>query len=106
MGLSQWVKKNILDYAFSSAGTPWNFVFPVAAWLIWKDINDLIFNSKSQLPGNLYFYIISFARRVISSIAAPWPISQRIYKNEVLINWSCPPQDSRGVSFSRLVRPD
>ncbi|KAJ1419777.1 Reverse transcriptase zinc-binding domain [Sesbania bispinosa] len=31
MGLSQWVKKNILDYAFSSAGTPWNFVFPVAA---------------------------------------------------------------------------
>ncbi|KAJ1424210.1 Ribonuclease H domain [Sesbania bispinosa] len=46
-------------------GTPWNFVFPIAA---------------------------CYARRVISSIAAPWPISQRIYKNEVLINWTCPPK--------------
>ncbi|KAJ1378317.1 Ribonuclease H-like superfamily [Sesbania bispinosa] len=92
MGLHQWVKKNLLDFSFSATDTPWSFVYPTAVWLIWKDRNDLIFNKKTELPGNLFFHIISYARRVISSIAAPWPISQRIYKNEILVNWTCPPK--------------
>ncbi|KAJ1375402.1 Reverse transcriptase zinc-binding domain [Sesbania bispinosa] len=92
LGLDNWMKKNLLDISINVAGTPWSFIFPVAVWLIWKDRNNLIFNSKTDLPSNLFFRIISHARRIISTIASPCPISQRIFKNKVLISWARSPQ--------------
>ncbi|KAJ1412575.1 Reverse transcriptase zinc-binding domain [Sesbania bispinosa] len=91
LGLDNWLKMNMAKSPFSVDGTPWNFIFPVSIWRLWKDRNDLVFNKRSDLPGNLYFQIVSYARQIINSIVSPCPISQRLYKNEELIGWSRPP---------------
>ncbi|KAJ1410084.1 hypothetical protein SESBI_22321 [Sesbania bispinosa] len=70
MGLSQWVRKNILDVSTSVVGTPWSYIFHGACGMLWKDRMISSSTSRTDLPGNLIFHIMSYARRIISSIAA------------------------------------
>ncbi|KAJ1394142.1 Ribonuclease H domain [Sesbania bispinosa] len=91
LGMDQWLRKFLQFFDHSVAGVSWNFIFPVGLWWIWKDRNSLVFQKKTELPGNLLFHIISFARRIIESIASPHPIAHRVFRNEDQIGWTKPP---------------
>ncbi|KAJ1384664.1 hypothetical protein SESBI_42339 [Sesbania bispinosa] len=41
----------------------------------WLHRNQFIFQHKSELPGNLYFSIIQYARRIVTAAASPGPTS-------------------------------
>ncbi|KAJ1376792.1 ribonuclease H, partial [Sesbania bispinosa] len=75
LGIDQWLRTNLHNSANSVSGVPWNYIFPITIWLLWKDKNDLIFQYKTNLPGNLFFLIVSYAGRILYSIASPNPIS-------------------------------
>ncbi|KAJ1402873.1 hypothetical protein SESBI_27710 [Sesbania bispinosa] len=66
-------------------GVAWSFIFPVGIWLLWKDKIALIFQQKTDLPGNLFFHIVSYARHIIEATASLNPIAHKVYKKEELV---------------------
>ncbi|KAJ1410645.1 Ribonuclease H domain [Sesbania bispinosa] len=93
LGQDQWIRKNLELSNHSVAGVNWSFIFPICIWSLWKDRNSLVFKQKTDLPGNLFFHVISYARRTIEVIAGPSPLSQRIFKKEEFVGWSKPPNN-------------
>ncbi|KAJ1419035.1 ribonuclease H [Sesbania bispinosa] len=80
LGQEQWIIKYLEFSGNVLAGVAWSFLFPVGIWLIWKDKNSLVFQQKTDLPGNLFFHIVSYAKRIIEVVYAPKPIAQRIFR--------------------------
>ncbi|KAJ1443251.1 Reverse transcriptase zinc-binding domain [Sesbania bispinosa] len=70
----QWIRKNLEFSNHSVAGVNWSFIFLICIWSLSKDRNSLIFKQKTDLPGNLFFHVISYARRTIEAIAGPSPL--------------------------------
>ncbi|KAJ1390181.1 Ribonuclease H-like superfamily [Sesbania bispinosa] len=93
LGQDQWIRKNLELSNHSVAGVNWSFIFPICIWSLWKDRNSPVFKQKTDLPGNLFFHVISYARRTIEVIAGPSPLSQRIFKKEEFVGWSKPPNN-------------
>ncbi|KAJ1440340.1 Ribonuclease H domain [Sesbania bispinosa] len=91
LGQDQWIRKNLEISNHKAAGVAWSFIFPIGIWSLWKDRNSLVFKQKIELPGNLFFHIISYTKRVIEVVASPNPIAHRVYKKEELVSWTKPP---------------
>ncbi|KAJ1438681.1 ribonuclease H [Sesbania bispinosa] len=101
LGQERWLRKYLEFSGNAVAEVAWSFLFPVGIWLIWKDRNSLVFQQKTDIPGNLFFHIVSYARRIIEVVAAPSPIVQRIFRKEELIGWTKPSAD-----FYKLLNVD
>ncbi|KAJ1391223.1 Reverse transcriptase zinc-binding domain [Sesbania bispinosa] len=96
LGQEQWIRKYLEFSGNVVAGVAWSFLFPVGIWMLWKDINSLVFKNKTDLLGNLFFHIVSHSKRILEVVAAPKPIAQRIFRKEELIGWKPP------VNFFKL----
>ena len=69
--LQDWIKTNSKDRKSCLQGNPpWNIIFPIAVWNLWKSRNMFIFERKSQNP-NLSKEIVNQAVEFLCYVASP-----------------------------------
>ena len=69
--LQDWIKINSKDRKSCLQGNPpWNIIFPIGVWNLWKSRNMFIFERKSQNP-NLSKEIVNQAVEFLCYVASP-----------------------------------
>ena len=85
--LQDWIKINNKDReSYFQGNPPWNILFPVAVWNLWKSRNILIFKRKSQNP-NLSNEIVNQAVEFLCYVASPRSPTQVVTRG---IRWEKP----------------
>ena len=79
--LQDWIKINSKDRKSCLQGNPpWNIIFPIAVWNLWKSRNVFIFKRKSQKP-NLSKEIVNQAVEFLCYVASPRNPTQEVRRS-------------------------
>lgn len=86
--LDEWLKINCLSNLPHHNASPWNIVFPMVIWNLWKHRNRVMYENAPLNP-NLHVVCLSQATEFFFCISKIRPLK---YKSTITVKWIKPPE--------------
>ena len=86
--VSDWMQANCQSKLIHRSSIPWNLIFPLAVWSIWKHHNKVMFESV-PLNLNLHRFCLNEAREYFYCIVK---LGRKKQLTSILVKWNKPPE--------------
>ncbi|KAK7266214.1 hypothetical protein RIF29_18856 [Crotalaria pallida] len=102
--LDEWIHRNVHGGIKGNSSIDWSTMFGVAVWMLWRERNSFVFESKKESIISLQMQVLCYTSHVANSMQKA--SFQRCLRREVLVRWEPPARGMMKLNVDGSVRQE